>query len=185
MANPLGALLVLFGAGFLAANLLLLNDYLAFRRRRPGALLTWAVPRPAASGWSTGIALGLGLVILYKLLVLGWPPGQVFGEAMMFAYYGVMLRIGARVERGFYRDGLWLNRRFVKYRDITGLTWREDPKLALVIVAGRQQRAGRLNVPPAHYGEARRLLRDRIQSHQLHVQRSPIDLGGHDEREDV
>ena len=183
--NPLGALLLLFGVGFLAANLVLLNDYFAFRRRRAGALLTWVVPRPRTFALSKWIAIGLAFVILYKLLVLRWLLGQVFGEAMMFAYYGVVYPLSFRVERGFYRDGLWLDRRFVNYRDITGLTWREEPAPALVVVAGHQQRAGRLSVPAEHYGEARRLLRDHIKTRDLHFQRPPLDLGGHDEREDV
>ncbi|MCX6543763.1 MAG: hypothetical protein NTV05_05040 [Acidobacteria bacterium] len=185
MDNPLGALLLLLGVGFLAANLILLNDYLAYRRRRHDALLTWAPPRPGTFVLSKWIAVGLGLVILYKLLVLHWLLGQVFGEVMMFVYYGVVYPLSFRVERGFYRDGLRLERRFVKYSDITGLTWREDRAPALVVVAGHQQRAGRLVVPPEHYGEARRLLRDHIRAHHLHIQRPPLDLGGHDEREDV
>ncbi len=185
MVNPLGAFLLLFGVGFLAANLVLLNDYLAFRRRRSHAILTWVVPRPSTFALSKWIAVGLGLVILYKLFLLHWRLDQVFGEVMMFAYYGIVYPLSFRVERGFYREGVWLERRFVKYGDITGLTWREDAIPVLVVVAGHQQRAGRLSVPPAHYGEARRLLRDHIKAHDLHVQRPPIDLGGHDEREDV
>ena len=185
MLNPLGALLLVLGVGFLAANLILLNDYLGFRRRRPYALLTWVVPRPRTFVWSRWIAVGLGLVILYKLLALHWPIGYVFGEVMMFAYYGIVYPLSFRVERGFYRDGLWLERRFVRYSDVTALTWREDRSPALVVVAGHQQRAGRLSVPPEHYGEARRLLRDHIRAHRLHIQRPPLDLGGHDEREDV
>jgi hypothetical protein len=185
VVNPLGALLLLLGVGFLAANLILLNDYLAFRRRRPHALLTWVVPRPRTFVLSRWIAVGLGLVILYKILVLNWLLGQVFGEVMMFAYYSILYPLSFRVERGFYPDGLWLDRRFVKYGDITGLTWREGLTPALVVVAGHQQRAGRLSVPPEHYGEARRLLRDHIRTHDLHFPRPPLDLGGHDEREDV
>jgi hypothetical protein len=184
VVSPFGALLLL-GVGFLAANLFLITEYLAFRRRRTGALLTWLVARPRTFGLSKWISFGLGLVIVYKLGVLHWPPAQVFGEVMMLVYYGIFYPLSFRVERGFYRDGLWLERRFVRYGDITGLTWREGATPALVVVAGHQQRAGRLSVPPEHYGEARRLLRDRIKTHLLHIERPPLDLGGHDEREDV
>jgi len=184
VASPLGTLLLLFGVGFLTANLILLADYMAFRRRRSGAMLTWAVSRPGTFALSKWIAIGLAFVILYKVLVLRWLLGQVFGELMMFAFYGIVYPLSFRVKRGFYRDGLWLERRFVAYRDITGLTWRDGPAPTLVVVAKHQQRAGRLGVPAEHYGEARRLLRDHIKAHDLH-ERPPLDLGGHDEREDV
>jgi hypothetical protein len=42
-----------------------------------------------------------------------------------------------------------------------------------------------LTVPTNLYGEARRLLRDRIATHDIHFAGQTLDLGGHDEREDV
>jgi hypothetical protein len=185
VAQPLGAVLLVFGVGFLAANLVLLSDLLAYRRRKASALLTWPVPRPSTYAIAKWIAIGLGFVILYKVIALRWPLGQVFGELMMFAYYGALYPMSFSVERGFYRKGLWLERRFVPYGDVTGLTWHQEPGPVLVIVAGHQQRAGRLPVPLAHYGEARRLLRDHLKTHEMHIQKSPLDLGGHDERDDV
>lgn len=185
MSNPLSTILLLFGVGFLAANVFLLNDYLAYRRRRRHAVLTWPLAPPGTFGLSRSIAIGLGLVIVYKLFVLHWTLDRLFGELMMFAYYGYVYPLSFKVQRGFYEAGLWLDRRFVRFEDITGLTWREGPSPRLIVVSGHQQRAGGIAVPGEHYGEARRLLRDRLKSHALHLQKSLLDLGGHDDRDVV
>ena len=55
----------------------------------------------------------------------------------------------------------------------------------MLVAAHRHQQAGRLTVPLDQFGDARRMLRDRIAAHRLHFTPGPLDLGGHDEREDV
>ena len=45
--------------------------------------------------------------------------------------------------------------------------------------------ARRLAVPETYYGEARRLLRDKIATHDIHFTGKTLDLGLHDERDDV
>ena len=45
--------------------------------------------------------------------------------------------------------------------------------------------ARQLVVPHAYYGAARRLLRDKIAAHEIHFTGKPLDLGMHDERDDV
>lgn len=185
MGDPLAVFLLLFGAGFLAANLLIAVDVVRFRRRRPLAILTWPLPRSRPTALPKAIAVGLALLLVYKLLVLRWPASAVFGEGMMFLYYAIWYPLSFTVERGFYTDGIWLARGFVRYGDITGLTWREDPGPVLIAVAGHRQRAGHLEVPVDCYAEARRILRDRITADQLHVARPLLDLGGHDPRDDV
>jgi hypothetical protein len=185
VADPLGALLFLFGVGFLAANLILIADYLRYLRRRKTAWLVWPTPRPRMLVLPIGIAAGLAALIGYKLIILGWRLTQVFGEAMMFVYYAYLYPLGFQVRRGFYADGIWLDRGFVRYGDVTAITWHEDPRPALIVVSGLKQRAGRLTVPPEHYGAVRRLLRDRIKAQDLHLGVPLLDLGGHDERDDV
>ena len=44
---------------------------------------------------------------------------------------------------------------------------------------------GPLIVPERHYGAVRRLLRDKIGAHDIMFAGESLDLGGHDEREDV
>lgn len=183
--DPLALILLLFGAGFLIANLLVMADVWQHRRRRSTAVLTWPLPRPRPAHLSTLIAVGLGGLLFYKLVLLRWPASRVFGEGMMFLYYAVWYPLSFTVERGFYQNGIWLERRFVRYHDVTGLTWKDEPGPTLIIVAGHRQLAGHLDVPLEHYAEARRLLRDRISDDQLHMGRPLLDLGGHDRREDV
>src|SRR5262245_30972020 len=96
--------LLLLGAGFLVANARVLVDYLTFRRRRNGALLVWPGPRAPYQGMAVAIGVVLGLLIVYKLLIL---RQQVFGETMMFAYYVYVLPLSRRIGRGFYEDGIW------------------------------------------------------------------------------
>jgi hypothetical protein len=45
--------------------------------------------------------------------------------------------------------------------------------------------ASRLVVPDSLYGAARRLLRDKIAAHDIHFTGKTLDLGVHDERDDV
>ena len=71
------------------------------------------------------------------------------------------------------------------YATIGGLTWREEPELTLVLIPRMQRLARRLVVPAEYYAEARRLLRDKIAGHELHFTGKPLDLGAHDERDDV
>jgi len=185
MADPLGTLLWLFGLGFLGANLGVLYDYAQHRRRRALAVLTWPPPPPPFAALPVLVSVGLGLVIIYKLVALEWPVDKLFGEGMMLAYYGYLYPLSRQVRRGFFTSGIRLDRRFVAWPSITGVTWREDPGPVLVVVSGHQARAGRLSVPPAHGGEARRILRDRIAAHDLRMDPPALDLGGHDHRDDV
>ena len=185
MDDPLGTLLFLFGLGFLGVNLGVLYDYVQHRRRRPQAVLTWPPPPPPFPWLPVLISVGLGAVIVYKLVVLSWPVDKLFGEGMMLAYYGYLYPLSRAVRRGFFTSGIRLDRGFVGWPAITGLTWREEPAPVLVVVSGHRQRAGRLSVPPEHFGEARRILRDHLALHVLQLDKPPLDLGGHDHRDDL
>jgi hypothetical protein len=179
-----GALFVL-GVGFAAANLRLLVQFIRYLRLRRTAVLAWPGPRPAFYGFLLGLGAVLGLLVLYNLAVLLRHPAQLFGETMMLIYYGYGVPLSVQIKRGFYEDGIWAEGGFVRYGEIGGLMWREGPPLALVLSYRHRPIARRLFVPPEHYAEARRLLRDRMEAHELHFTGKPLDLGAHDEREDV
>jgi hypothetical protein len=102
----------------------------------------------------------------------------------MLTYYGYLYPLSLRLKRGFYEQGIRFDRGFARWRDITGLTWHHEGPPVLV-VAHRRQQAGRLTVPLDQLGAARRVLRDRIAAHEIHFTPWPLDLGGHDERQDV
>src|SRR5688500_17364709 len=80
--------LFVFGLGFLAANLKLAADLVRFQRRKRSAILTWNGPKTKAYGFSLALGVVLGMLIGVKFFLLDWPADRLFGEAMMFVYYG-------------------------------------------------------------------------------------------------
>jgi len=177
-----GALIV-FGLGFLVANLRLLTDWLRFRRYRQRSLLVWPPPRPPYFGLMLTLGLVTGLLMLFKVLVV---RQQAFGETMMFIYFGYLVPVSARIQRGFYEAGLWSDSGFVPYDDIGGIAWRESEHAVTLIVASRSGKlARRMSVPLPHYGAARRLLRDKIGDQQIQLAGAGLDLGLHDQRDDA
>jgi hypothetical protein len=177
------AFLMLLGAGFLIANARVLVDYLIFRRRRAGALLVWPGPRAPYHGMAVAIGVVLGLLIVYKLLVL---RQQVFGETMMFAYYVYLLPLSRRIGRGFYEEGIWADRAFIRYHDVGGISWREgEHDVTLIVISRLRNLARRLIVPVDKYSAARRLLREKIGQRTIQLASGGLDLAGHDERDDV
>ena len=177
-------LLVAIGVFFLAANLHLAVQLLRFARLKGSAILTWRLPRPRFSTQFLMMAAALGLVLIVKLVVERRPPADAFGELMMFLYYGLLVPVSLKVARGFYQDGVWVEGGFLPYAKIAGISWREQPDPVLMLIPRGRRVVRRLVVPRDHYAEARRILRDQIAEHRIHFA-SELDLGGHDEREDV
>jgi hypothetical protein len=177
--------LFVLGVGFLVASLRLFLQFIRFLRIRSSALLTWPGRRPPFYGLLLGIGAVLSVLIVYKLAVLKLHPVQVFGETMMLMYYGYAMPLSLKIGRGFYQDGIWADAGFIPYSRIGGLTWREGEQVTLVLIYRMRAFARRLVVPHAYYGAARRLLRDKIAAHDIHFTGKTLDLGLHDERDDV
>jgi hypothetical protein len=178
-------ILFVFGLGFFLANVRLLLQFVRFLRIRSSALLTWPGRKPPMYRLLLLIGAVLGVLIVYKLTVLRQRPFQVFGETMMLLYYGYAFPLSLRIGRGFYEDGIWSDGGFMPYSHIGGLTWREGDQLTLVLMHRVRAFARRLVVPEPYYGAARRLLRDKIAAHDIHFTGKSLDLGLHDERDDV
>jgi hypothetical protein len=177
--------LFVFGVGFLAANLRLLYQFVRFLKRRSSALLTWPGRQPPFYRLLLGIGAVLALLVLYKLTVLHQRPADVFGESMMLVYYCWSMPMSQRIGRGFYEDGIWADGGFMPYSQIGGLAWREEPQPTLVVMHRVRQFARKLVVPDSQYGAVRRILRDKIAAHDIHFTGKSLDLGVHDERDDV
>jgi hypothetical protein len=178
----LTSILLLLGLGFLVADLRLLLQYMQFRKRRRGALLTWPSPKPPYYGMALAIGVALGLLVLLKFYL----RRQAFGETMMFVYYAYLLPLSQRIARGFYEDGIWADTTFIPYNEVGGISWREGEHNATLIVISRLRNlARRLAVPGDKYGAARRLLRDKIGEHEIHFGGTGLDLGLHDERDEA
>jgi hypothetical protein len=183
--------LLVLGAGFLVANFWLLIQLLRFLRLRSAARLTWSGPKHPSTSLFLVLGIVLGAVLLIEIALprtRSGPqsvPSRIFGEAMMFTYYALLLPLTSRIARGFYEDGIWVENGYMPYAKIGGLTWREDAEITLVLIPRMKRLARRLVVPRQYYAEARKLLREKIAGHDIHFTGKPLDLGAHDERDDV
>jgi hypothetical protein len=181
----LARILFLFGLGFLVANLKVVADVIRFRVRRASALLVWDAPKPRFYRWSLLLAVVLGLLVAAKL-VQRQPADRVFGEVMMLVYYGLALPMSTRISRGFYRDGVWSDSGFMRWAHISAVSWNEEgTAVTLVLISRLKNMARRLDVPGNLYGEARKLLRDKVKAHDIHFGGAGLDLGSRDKRDKV
>ena len=185
MYNVLSLVMLVLGFGFLVANLRLLAELVRYFRIRSSAVLVWPAKAPPFYGLVLALGVALGILIFVKLAVLDRMPREVFGESMMFVYFGYAVPLSRRITRGFYRDGIWSDSGFVPYWKIDGLRWKEGDEITLVLIDRVRRMARVLAVPLPLYGAARRLLRDRLASHEIHFAGKSLDLGEHDERDDV
>ena len=64
-------------------------------------------------------------------------------------------------------------------------SWRQGEKPTLVLIYRMRAFARSLAVPEALLRAVRRLLRDKIATYDIHFAGKPLDLGMHDERDDV
>jgi hypothetical protein len=181
----LSRLLFVLGVGFLLANLRLLFQFVRFLRLKSSAVLIWPGKRPPFYPLLLVLGAVLSVLIIYKLAFLRMHPTRVFGESMMLVYYGYSIPLSLKIGRGFYEDGIWSDAGFVKYSSIGGLAWREGEELTLVLIDRMRAFGRKLSVPESCYGAARRVLRDKIAAHDIHFTGKSLDLGLHDERDDV
>jgi hypothetical protein len=180
-------LLWVFGGAFAVINFRILIQFLRYQKLQHKAVIVWRGPKPAFYDTFFLPAAALVLVIIVKLAYLHWPLEKVFGETMMLLYFALIARLGVRICRGFYEDGVWLDDGFVPYDSIGGLSWRESETepVTLLLVPRLQRRAYKLIVPTQYYGEARKLLREKIKNYEINMTGRALDLGAHDERDDV
>lgn len=178
-------LLFLFGVGFLAANLKVGADLVRFRRLRRSALLIWSAVKPRFYKFSLALAVVLGALLIFRVVVQRRLPDQLFGEAMMFIYFGYALPLSTRIQRGFYEDGVWSDTGFMRWAQVSAVSWREDGEIALLLVANSKAVARRLAVPGHLYGQARRVMRDKVKAHDIRIGGMGIDLGSRNEQDTV
>lgn len=184
-AELLPQLLILFGVGFLVANLKVAFDIARFHVRRPTAVLVWNSPKPRLQRWSVLLAVVLALLVAAKLIQRRQLV-DVFGETMMLVYYGCAIPLSSRISRGFYRDGVWSDSGFMRWAHISAVSWKEEgAAVTLILISRIKSIARRLEVPGNLYGEVRRVLRDKIKTHDIHIGGAGLDLGSRDESDAV
>jgi hypothetical protein len=178
-------LLLMFGIGFLVANIKVVNDLLRFRARRRAALLIWKGAKPRFYRFCLALGVVLWVLLALNLFVLGRRPAQTFGVMMMFVYYGLAFPLSTTIARGFYEDGVWSDSGFMAWSQISAVSWREDGRVTLVLISRLKQIARKLEVPGNLYGEARRLLRDKVKAHDIHIGGAGLNLGSRDETDAI
>jgi hypothetical protein len=176
-------LLFVLGLGFLGANLKVTADLVKYYRRKRSAVLTWRSPRPRYYRFHILLAVTLGLLLAAKLI--RQQADQAFGEAMMFVYYGCAFPLSTRILRGFYDDGIWSDAGFMRWAQISAMSWKEEGRITLILISHFRNIARRLEVPAHLYGQARRVLRDKIRDHAIHIGGAGLDLGSRDDTDTV
>jgi hypothetical protein len=135
-------------------------------------------------GFSRMLGVAQGALLAYSFFVLRRPAQQLFGLAMMFIYFFCATPLSARIARGFYREGVWSDSGFVQWGHISGVAWRDDGPGPLLLISHIRNIAKRLRVPGHLYGQARKLLREKVKAHDLNLG-TWLDLGARDERDAI
>ena len=177
-------LLLLFGIGFLVANIKIAAQLVRYHRAKRSALLIWAGPKPRYYAFSLWLGVILGLLMLAEIL-LKRPPYSLFGEGMMFIYYICLFPLASRIARGFYQDGVWSDSGFMPWAKISAVSWKDEGAVTLILISHDNNVARRLEVPGPQYGEARRVLRDRIKAHDIQIGGAGLNLGTRDDGDTV
>jgi hypothetical protein len=185
-ADTASAILFVFGIGFLVANALLIADLIRYQLRKRSALLTWPAATPRYHGFNLALGVACGVLIAVKVFYLRRPLEQLFGEGMMFVYYGYTYPLTTRIARGFYRDGVWAENGFIAWPRLSSVTWKEEGGQAVLLLVSRGRFAvRRLGVPGRLYAEVRRVLLDKIKAHDIHIGGTGLDLGSRGETDGV
>jgi hypothetical protein len=177
-------LLLLFGLGFLVANIKMARELVRYHRGKRSALLIWAAPKPRYYGFSLALGVVLGLLLVVEVS-LRRPSYSLFGEAMMFVYYGYLFPLSTRIARGFYQDGVWSDSGFMPWSEISAVSWKDEGSVTLVLISQVNSLARRLDVPGPQYGEARRVLRDRVEAHDIQIGGAGLNLGARDTKDSI
>jgi hypothetical protein len=192
LAGGLRYTMLALGVLFLAVDVRVGSDLVRWFLRRRKSLIVWAPPPPPYYGVNLGIGVMLGLLLIVNAFlasrqppVLPHPAASIFGVLMMFLYYGYLLPLSTRIERGLYEDGIWTDSGFMRYEDIGGLSWKDGQWPTLVLASRLRTVARRLTVPGSAVGEVRHVLRDKIAGHSIAFQGPGIHLGTRDTRESV
>lgn len=168
--------LLSFGAYFSVLVIRGLAHYLRFRRARPTALITWPAPRPA----HLPLLLALGVLSAAVALLNGYlqrPLHHVVSQAIMALYFVAMVPLLARIQPGFYRDGVWADGGFLPYARIGRLAFFERPEIVLVLLPrGGFGSAFRLLVPPHEYAAVRKVLEEKIRARVLRIEDGILGL---------
>jgi len=160
-------------------SLSILVQYRRFRSLSSSSILSWQTPRP----WFFGLCLGIGFFMIVMTFLSGFilhrPALHTVAQGLMAIFYTVVFPMSFRIRKGFYASGIWAEHRFLPYQEIRWLGWRERPEIVLALRAEDRflrQSYDFLRIPGDYYGQARRILADRIEDQTLAPQTSVLGL---------
>ena len=168
------ALAVLFGIWITFT----LVKFSQFRNVVKEAVLTWEPPRP----WYYSICVGIGFFMVFltvmSIFAFRRPLLVIVAQALMAIFYTVVFPLIFKIRRGFYASGIWAERGFIPYRNIRWLGWKETPQVTLALKADGKfgQKYAFLRLSGDYYGQARRILADRIKEDSLSLETSVLGL---------
>jgi len=168
---------VLLGLGLYFSVLLIrgLRGYLLFRKVRPTALLTWPVPRSGQLPFL--LALGVVATAVTALnAYLDRPLHHVLSQALMAAYFILMVPLCHSIRLGFYREGVWADTGFLPYANIGRIAFRETPEIVLILLPRGRSGSFRLPVPPEEYGAVRKVLEEKIRTREVNMEAGILGL---------
>jgi hypothetical protein len=168
---------VLLGLGVYFLVLLVrgLRGYLLFRRVRPTAVLTWPVPRTGQLPFL--LALGFVAALVTALnAYLARPLHHVLSQALMAAYFILMVPLCQRIRLGFYDGGVWADAGFLPYAKIGRIAFRESPDIVLILLPRGRSGSFRLPVPPEEYGAVRKVLEETIRARVVNMEGGILGL---------
>lgn len=186
LTDLLPQILFALGLGFLVANVRAGIELVRWLRLRSSAVLVWPGPKPPYYGLNLAIGVMLGILLLFKILTQPHSPAAIFGDFMMFVYFGYAVPLSTRIKRGLYADGIWTDSGFMPYSHIGGLSWKPGEQATLLVVSRVKALAQRIEVPGQWLGEVRSVLRDKISAHAIEFDGGPgLHLGERDARDSV
>jgi len=136
-----------------------LAGYLRYRRVAPTALATWPAPRPA----QLPLLLLLGVAGAVIAAFNAWmqrPLHHVVGLTLMAVYFLGLVPLARRIRLGFYRDGVWAHRGFLRWEDVARIAFVEGPPIVLLLRPRQGGTSFKLPVPGDEYGAVRKLLEE-------------------------
>jgi hypothetical protein len=177
VSNETALSVVLLGLGIYFSVLLIrgLRGYLLFRKVRPTALLTWPVPRSGQLPFL--LALGVVATAVTALnAYLDRPLHHVLSQALMAAYFILMVPLCQSIRLGFYDQGVWADTGFLPYANIGRIAFRETPEIVLILLPRGRSGSFRLPVPPEEYGAVRKVLEEKIRDRVVNVEAGILGL---------
>jgi hypothetical protein len=113
---------------------------------RPTAVLTWPVPRSGQFPFL--LALGVVATAVTALnAYLDRPLHHVVSQALMAAYFILMVPLCQSIRLGFYDQGVWADTGFLPYANIGRIAFRETPEIVLILLPRGRSGSFRLPVP--------------------------------------